>query len=116
MALEFSKVKLSTDDGKETTFLASGYAIGFDYIKDYTAAQNFFAQLDNETEVHFEVTRYLYGEREVVTASLPEIAYLSMRMKDDNDFLEKHCTHLEETKFTEIICKSNVFGFYCLEM
>ena len=100
MALLFSHVRVSTPDGNETEFLVSGIPREFDDFEYYTAFEDFLDGIEEDTEITVHADAYLYGEGETYQASIEEVAYFTLRMSKDDNFLSGHCDHIESVDFT----------------
>ena len=101
MALQFSRVTLynKTDDSSDS-FLARGIPREFADLEYYTHFDNFINYLDGITDIDVEVDTFLYGEGEVVVSTIEELAYLHLRMQNDDEFLERHAHYAGSSNFT----------------
>ena len=99
MALLFSAVTV-TAGNEEFEFTVGGIPREYDDLVGWTAFADFMENVDAETEVSVHTEVYLYGGEETVTATPEEIAYLTMRMKQDDRFLAGHCDNIEAVDFS----------------
>lgn len=99
MAVLFSAVT-ATAGGQECEFLVIGTPRAFGDIEGYSTFEEFIQEVDKDTEVSVHAEAYLYGEGEVFTASLEELAYFYMRIKDREDFLTARCNKIEDVDFS----------------
>ena len=86
MALLFSAVTV-TAGYDEAEFTVGGIPREYDDLVGWTAFDDFMKNVDAETEVSVHAEAYLYGGEETVTATPEEVAYLIMRMEQDENFL-----------------------------
>ena len=110
MALLFSHVRVSTPDGNETEFLVSGIPREFDDFEYYTAFEDFLDGIEEVTEITVHAEAYLYGEGDAFKASIEEVAYLTLRMSKDDNFLSGHCDNIESVDFTCNYSPEEFFG------
>lgn len=110
MAILFSDVRTSTPDGDEAEFLVSGIPREFDDLEHYTKFEDFLDTIDHESEMSVHAKAYLYGEGETNKASIEEVAYLTLRMNDDDRFLPNHCNNIESIDFTCIYSPEELLG------
>ncbi len=99
MAVQFSAVTV-TAEGQECEFLVIGIPRDLGDIEGYSIFEVFIQEVDRDTEVSVHAEAYLYGEGEIFTASLEELAYFYMRMKDREDFLSARCNNTESVDFS----------------
>ena len=99
MALLFTKVNVS-DGEREVDFLSMGKPKTLKELSGYSALEHFLEVTPDEADLTFDCTPYLYGEMAAVDATIEEIAYLTMRMNDDENFLDGHCKKGEEYSFS----------------
>ena len=99
MALLFSAVTVTADD-EEIELTVGGIPREFDDLVGWTAFDDFMENVDAETEVSVHAEAYLYGGEEAVTATPEEVAYLMMRMEQDENFLARHCDNIEAVDFS----------------
>lgn len=98
MAVLFSAVKLTAGD-KETEFLVRGIPRELGDIESYTAFKNFVDELNEETTIKAHAEAYLYGEGEIYTATIEEVAYFMKRIEYRPDFLPARCNKTESADF-----------------
>ena len=110
MALLFSHVRASTPDGNEVEFLVSGIPREFDDFDYYTKFEDFIDSIEEDTEISIHAEAYLYGEGETFQASIEEVAYFTLRMQKDANFLSGHCDHIESVDFTCTYSPDEPFG------
>jgi hypothetical protein len=110
MALLFSHVRVSTPDGNEAEFLVSGIPREFDDFEYYTAFEDFLDGIEEDTEISVHAEAYLYGEGETFKATIEEVAYFHLRMKQDEKFLSGHCDNIESVDFTCNYSPDELFG------
>lgn len=111
MALQFSHVSLyNCNDDSFDSFLVRGIPKDCSDLEYYTHYNNFIKYLDDETDIDVEVDTYLYGEGDVVVATIEEIAYLHLRMQADEDFLENHAHYVQSSSFTLHYSPDELFG------
>lgn len=110
MALLFSRVRASTPDGNEVEFLVSGIPREFDDFDYYTKFEDFIDSIEEDTEISIHAEAYLYGEGETFQASIEEVAYFTLRMQKDENFLSGHCDNIESVDFTFIYSPDERFG------
>lgn len=113
MVTLFSHVRISTPDGDEAEFLVSGIPRDFDDLEHYTRFEDFLDIIEHESEISIHAEAYLYGEGKTNKASVEEIAYLTLRMNDDDRFLLDHCNNIESVDFTSIYSPEELFGVDC---
>ena len=90
MAVQFSKVTLTADNGNTASFLCSGCPINTSDLADWTAYQRFMSDNHDCKSVKAEVETYLYGEGDVNIANEYEVAYFTRR---GEDFLTRSTVH-----------------------
>lgn len=110
MALLFSHVRASTPDGNEVEFLVSGIPREFDDFDYYTKFEDFIDSIEEDTEISIHAEAYLYGEGETFQASIEEVAYFTLRMQKDENFLSSHCDNIESVDFTCNYSPDELFG------
>lgn len=91
MSLEFSKIT-ATCGSRSTVFLTMGTPKERYELEGYTAFDDFMNTVPDETDIKVSCIPYTYGEGVPVTASIEEVAYLTMRMQGDQNFLDKRCS------------------------
>lgn len=82
MAVQFSKVTLTADNGNTSAFLCSGCPINTSDLAGWTAYQRFMSDNHGCKSVKAEVETYLYGEGDVNIANEYEVAYFTRRGED----------------------------------
>ena len=98
MAVMFSKVKLTADNGSTATLLCSGCPKDHYDLEDWTIYQKFMSDNLHSTSVKAEVETYLYGKGEVFTANEYEVAAFTGR---GEKFLRHPDVHLQsQSEFT----------------
>ena len=98
MALLFSAVTLTGDDD-QMELLVPGIPRESNDLRGWTAYENFIASIDHEQEIRVHVAACLYGEGQPFLASPEEIAYFTLRAKEDDSFLCDHCSHAGHSDF-----------------
>ena len=93
MAVLFSHITLSADNGSTETFLCSGIPNKEEDFENWTTYQNFLEDNPEIEAIDVEVKSYVYGEGELVDANEYEIAYFTQR---GPDFLERSTVRLHE--------------------
>lgn len=91
MSLEFSKIT-ATCGSRSTVFLTMGTPKERYELEGYTAFDDFMNTVPDEADIKVSCIPYTYGEGVPVTASIEEVAYLTMRMQGDQNFLDKRCS------------------------
>ena len=86
MAVLFSHITLSADNGSTETFLCGGIPDKESDFENLTAYQNFLVDNPEIESIDVEVRSFLYGEGEVVDANEYEVAYFTKR---GPDFIER---------------------------
>lgn len=110
MALLFSYVRVLTLNGDKTEFLVGDIPREFDDFDHYTRFENFFDSIEEDTEVSVHAEAYLYGEGEILKASIEEVAYLTLRMHDDGRFILDRCNSIESVDLTCNYSPDELFG------
>ncbi len=110
MALLFSHVRVSSPDGNEAEFLVSGIPRELEDFDYYTKFEDFIDSIEEDTEITVHAEAYLYGEGEAFKASIEEVAYLTLRMSKDDNFLSGHCDNIESVDFTCNYSPDELFG------
>ena len=108
MAIVFSKVTLCADH-LQTQFFACGTPADSEDLEPYTRYHEFTEELDSETEIFVHVDTHLYGEGERFDATPEEMAYFTIRDRDDPKFLSR-CEKIGESDFTVTYCPEELFG------
>ena len=91
MALLFSAVTLTGDDD-QVELLVPGIPRESIDLRGWTAYESFIASIDHEQEIRVHVAACLYGEGQPFLASPEEVAYFTLRAKEDDSFLCEHCS------------------------
>ena len=97
MALIFSHITLHTDYG-ERQFFAGGIPEDAHDLELYTAYHEFVEEITEDTLISVHVDTYRYGEGKDFEANPPEIAYFTLRQRDDPAFLLR-CPKIAESTF-----------------
>ena len=92
MAVMFSKVRLTADNGSTATLLCSGCPKDQYDLEDWTIYQKFMSDNIHSKSVKAEVETYLYGEGEVFIANEYEVAAFTGR---GEKFLHHPDVHLQ---------------------
>lgn len=109
MAVLFSAVTVTVGDN-QAEFLAAGIPRDIDDLEGWAAFDDFMGEIDSEQEVSVHVEAYLYGGGETVKAAPEEIAYFTMRLNADEEFLQDHCDNIEDADFSFIWSPEELFG------
>ena len=91
MSLQFTKVT-ATCDGRSAVFLTMGTPKERFELEGYTTFDDFMNTVPDEADIEVSCIPYTYGEGVPVIASIEEVAYLTMRMQGDQNFLDKRCS------------------------
>lgn len=91
MSLQFTKVN-ATCGGRSAEFLTMGTPKERYELEGYTAFEDFMNTVPDEADIEVSCIPYTYGEGVPVIASIEEVAYLTMRMQGDQNFLDKRCS------------------------
>lgn len=86
MAVLFSHITISADNGSTETFLCGGIPDKESDFDNLTAYQNFLEDNPEIESIDVEVRSFLYGDGEVVDANEYEVAYFTKR---GPDFIER---------------------------
>lgn len=116
MALLFSAVTLTGDDN-QVELLVPGIPKESNDLRGWTAYENFIASIDHEQEIRVHVAACLYGEGQPFLASPEEIAYFTLRAKEDDSFLCDHWQPCRSQRFPVHMVTGNVVwnGVVCYE-
>ena len=87
MAVLFSHITLSADNGSTETFLCGGIPENEDGLENWTAYQNFLEDNPEIESIDVEVKSFLYGDGEIVDANEYEIEYF-LRTGNFKDIFE----------------------------
>ena len=101
MALLFSAVTL-TDDDDQMELLVPGIPRESNDLRGWTAYENFIASIDHEQEIRVHVAACLYGEGQPFLASPEEIAYFTLREKEEDSFRRLTDAELAEEQDDDI--------------
>lgn len=97
MAVLFSHITLSAENGSTETFLCGGIPKNESGLENWTAYQNFLEDNPEIESIDVEVKSYVYGEGEITDANEYEVAYFTKR---GPDFLERSTVKpYEESNF-----------------
>ena len=86
MAVLFSHITISADNGSTETFLFGGIPDKESDFENLTAYQNFLEDNPEIESIDVEVRSFLYGDGKVVDANEYEVAYFTKR---GPDFIER---------------------------
>lgn len=86
MAVLFSKVTVSADNGAKESFLCGGIPEREDNLKNWIKYQNFMKDNPDTGKVEVNVKSFVYGDGEILDANEYEVAYFTKR---GEDFLER---------------------------
>ncbi len=86
MAVLFSHITLSAENGSTKTFLCSGIPENKTGLENWTAYRDFLKDNLKIESVDVKVRSYVYGEGEIVDANEFEVAYFTKR---GDDFLTR---------------------------
>ena len=111
MAIQFSRVTLyNNNDDSYDSFLVCGIPTDCSDLENFTHYDNFIKYLDEDTDIDVEVDTYLYGEGEIVVATIEEVAYMHLRLQADEHFLENHTHYVQSSEFTLHYSPGELFG------
>lgn len=97
MAVLFSHITLSAENGSTETFLCGGIPENESGLEHWTAYQNFLEDNPEIESIDVEVKSFVYGEGEITDANEYEVAYFTKR---GPDFLERSTVKpYEESNF-----------------
>lgn len=113
MAVLFSAVTVTAGD-QECEFLVRGIPRELKNIEGYSAFEDYIDDIEKDTEVSVHAEAYLYGEGEIVTASLEELAYFYVRMEARDDFLSARCDKIEDVDFSFTWSPDELFNNNCV--
>ena len=88
MAIIFSNVKLQANN-HATQFFACGKVSSDHNLENYTKYLEFLENFDLDTEISVHADILSYGENRGFDASLEEVAYFTLRYRDDPNFLSR---------------------------
>mgnify|MGYP004529046879 FL=1 len=86
MAVLFSKVTVTADNGAKESFLCGGIPEREDNLKNWIKYQNFMKDNPDTEKVEVNVKSFVYGDGEILDANEYEVAYFTKR---GEDFLER---------------------------
>ena len=110
MALLFSTVTATRESDKESkVFLARGIPKDYEDIEIYSGMDEILDVIDEDTTITIETESFTYGDGERYDATLEELAYMQMRMLEDENFLEGHCTKVEDDTFSFVYSPDELF-------
>lgn len=90
MSLLFTKVT-ATYGSRNAVFLTMGTPKERYGLEGYSAFEDFMNTVPDEADIEVSCIPYTYGEGIPMIASIEEVAYLTMRMQGDKDFLDRRC-------------------------
>ena len=99
MALVFTAVNAKIEN-ESAQFLIGGEA---ESEKDFECSTRYLEMVEKaggEGNLEAEMTVYEYGEGERFNATFEELAYFSLRMEKDENFLDSRCHKLSEKTLT----------------
>lgn len=79
MAVLFSQITISADNGAADTFLCGGIPTKEEDLKGWTTYRKFKEENPDAEHIDVEVKSFLYGEGDIVDADEYEIAYFTKR-------------------------------------
>lgn len=79
MAVLFSQVTISADNGAADTFLCGGIPTKADDLRDWTTYQKFREDNPEAELIDVEIKSYVYGDGELLDANEYEVAYFTQR-------------------------------------
>ena len=82
MAVLFSHITISADNGSTETFLCGGIPENETDFENLTAYQNFLEDNPEIEAIDVEVKSFIYGDGDVVDANEYEVAYFTKRGPD----------------------------------
>lgn len=109
MAILFSAVGVKAGE-EQTSLLVSGIPKCYEDLSGWRAFEHFLMDVDQEADIQVDVKSYLYGEGEVFKASLEEVAYMGMRIRMQDNFLEDRCRCVGNSTFSFNWCPEELFG------
>ena len=108
MAILFSAVEVSAGEDS-VRLLVSGSPKNTEDLSGWKAYEYFLMDIGKEAEVTVDVMSYLYGEGEVFKASVEEVAYMGMRIRMQDHFLEDRCRCVGSSNFSFNWCPEELF-------
>lgn len=109
MAILFSAVRAKSGEDS-VSLLVSGSPKSTEDLSGWKAYEYFLMDIGKEAEVTVDVKSYLYGEGEVFKASVEEVAYMGMRIRMQEHFLEDRCHCVGNSTFSFNWCPEELFG------
>lgn len=109
MAILFSAVGVKAGE-EQTSLLVSGIPKDYEDLSGWKVYEYFLMDIGKEAEVTVDVKSYLYGEGEVFKASVEEVAYMGMRIRMQEKFLEDRCCCVGNSTFSFNWCPKELFG------
>lgn len=109
MAVLFSAVEVSAGD-ESVNLLVSGSPKCAEDLSGWKAYEYFLMDIGKPTNVTVDVKSYLYGEGDVFKASVEEVAYIGMRIRMQDNFLEERCRCVGSSNFSFPWCPEELFG------
>ena len=86
MAVLFSHITLSAENGSTETFLCGGIPEREEHLENWKAYQDFLEDNPEIESIDVEVKSFIYGDGDIVDANEYEIAYFTKR---GPDFIER---------------------------
>ena len=97
MAVLFSHITLSADNGSTETFLCSGIPENEWDLENWTTYQSFLEDNPEIESIDVEVKSFIYGDGEIMDANEYEVAYFTQR---GENFIERSTVKpYEESNF-----------------
>lgn len=109
MAILFSAVQVKSGEDS-VSLLVPGTPKEPEDLSGWKAYEYFLMDIGKDAEVTVDVKSYLYGEGEVFKASLEEVAYMGMRIRMQEHFLEDRCHCVGNSTFSFNWCPEELFG------
>lgn len=109
MAILFSAVGVKAGE-ESVNLLVPGTPKKSEDLNGWKVYEYFLMDIGKEAEVTVDVKSYLYGEGEVFKASVEEVAYMGMRMRMQENFLEDRCHCVGNSTFSFNWCPKELFG------
>ena len=101
MAVLFSHITLSAENGSTETFLCGGIPDREEHLENWKAYQYFLEDNPEIESIDVEVKSFIYGDGEIVDANEYEVAYFTKR---GPDFIERSTVKpYEESNFIILI-------------
>lgn len=106
MAVLFSNILLSADNGSTDSFLCGGIPDKAEDFENWTTYQNFLEDNPEIEAIDVEVKSYVYGDGELMDANEHEVAYFTMR---GESFLKRSTVRLyDESNFIILTDNENI--------